>query len=94
MLFRPIRGGGLHIETALPHLKENISDPRGLSWSRSNHGRIRKPFHFQSNTIQYPYRPPERLRLDVGVCLGRQPDVRVSRQLLYCERIGPAVEQK
>jgi len=44
------------------------------------------------NPIQNSCRPSERLRLHMREGLGRQPHVRVPRQFLHCERIGPAVE--
>ena len=42
----------------------------------------RTSFPFQTNPIQHPCRPHERLCLHVRVSLGRQSEVRVSRQFL------------
>jgi len=55
--------------------------PPPLSKNRCLTGGARASFPIQLNPVQYTRRPPERIRLHMGVSVRRQPDIRVSRHV-------------
>jgi hypothetical protein len=77
-----------HVPFPLSHGRGHCSSGRCLTVSGS---RTSSPL--QPGPVQYPRRPPERIRLHVGIGLRGKTHIRVPHQFLDRERIGTAGEQ-